>query len=376
MATVNIVKCTREVGVRYQVYYKDPYTGKKKYYKTFQRQRDAQQAANDLRTLLDTGKLPDSKKNKVRMMTFGEVADELKTEWVTKLNTGELRKKTVDEYIITLKTVTKVFGPMLLGEITDVQVKNYREEVASKLSKISSNKRLAVIKKVFTKGMQLNAVFNNPAEGLKKLSEKEHERNRYLLPDEIFALINASKKTKAKNYLPALIFLGAEHGASMQEALSLKWKDINFNFEDLGMIRFFRTKNQKERTEHLMPNTKKALLHWQKHQEAMRKARGVDATTSDFVFSHADGSQIKCFNRAWWASLEIAGIKDFHFHDLRHTFCSNLILSGAGIKEVKEMIGHEDIAMTDRYSHLTLRHRQTKQQQLSDYYAKSTQGDV
>ncbi len=38
MATVNIVKRSRVKGMRYQVYYKDPYTGKKKYYKTFQRQ--------------------------------------------------------------------------------------------------------------------------------------------------------------------------------------------------------------------------------------------------------------------------------------------------------------------------------------------------
>ena len=77
MATVNIVKRTREKGLRYQVYYKDPYSGKKKYYKTFPKQRDAQQAANDLRTLLDSGKLPDRNKSKMHMMTFGDVAEGL-----------------------------------------------------------------------------------------------------------------------------------------------------------------------------------------------------------------------------------------------------------------------------------------------------------
>ncbi len=76
MATVNIVKRSREKGIRYQVYYKEPYSGKKKYYKTFTKQRDAQQASNELRALLETGKLPDSKK-KVRMMTFGDVEKSL-----------------------------------------------------------------------------------------------------------------------------------------------------------------------------------------------------------------------------------------------------------------------------------------------------------
>ena len=58
----------------------------------------------------------------------------------------------------------------------------------------------------------------------------------------------------------------------------------------------------------------------------------------------------------------------FNFHDLRHTFCSNLILSGASLKEVKEMIGHSDIKMTDRYSHLSPAGRRTRQIELSNHY--------
>ena len=58
-----------------------------------------------------------------------------------------------------------------------------------------------------------------------------------------------------------------------------------------------------------------------------------------------------------------------YFHDLRHTFCSNLILSGAGLKEVKDMIGQADISMTDRYSHLSLKHNLSKQIQLAEHYS-------
>jgi len=369
MATVNIVKRIREKGTRYQVYFKDPYSGKKKYYKTYQRQRDAQQAANDLRALLDTGKLPDRKTSKIHMMSFGDVAEELVNEWNLKRKTGELRTKTVDEYIFTLNVVKKDFGYLLLGEITEDKIKSYRANVAENLSNVSSNKRLAVIKKVFIKGLELNAVFDNPSKGIKKLSEKDHERNRFLLPPEIFALVEASKTTKAKHYLPALIFLGCEHGASKQEALSLKWSEINFDHPDNGMITFYREKTSTERSEGLMPNTKIALLHWKEHQDLIRRRRGIDAGESDLVFSHFDGSAIKCFNRAWWTALDVAGIKNFHFHDLRHTFCSILVLAGVDLKTVKEMIGHRDISMTDRYSHLTIEHKYRKQRQLSDYYA-------
>jgi site-specific recombinase XerC len=56
-------------------------------------------------------------------------------------------------------------------------------------------------------------------------------------------------------------------------------------------------------------------------------------------------------------------------HDLRHTFCSNLVLSGADLKDVKEMIGHADIGMTDRYSHLTAQHKLLMQRQLTNPHA-------
>jgi len=368
MATVNIVKRKRDKGMRYQVYFKDPYTGNKKYYKTFRRLKDAQQAENDLRALLDSGKLPDKARKKIRMMTFNEIACELEKDWNEKLLTGKLAGKTVETYTDALKQAKLKFGHSLLTEITEDQIKSYRKDVASKLSNVSSNKRLVAIKQVFNKGLDLNAVIENPAEGIKKLSEEEHERNRFLQPYELNSLVESAKQTKAKHYLPALIFLGAEHGASKQEALSLKWSDISFEYGDLGLIRFYRTKNRKERTQYLMPKTKDALLHWKEHQTFMRRRKQIDDNDSDIVFSHLDGSPIKSFNRAWWSALEIASIKDFHFHDLRHTFCSNLILSGAGLKEAKEMIGHRDLSMTDRYSHLPMDHLHIKQNLLSSHY--------
>ena len=168
--------------------------------------------------------------------------------------------------------------------------------------------------------------------------------------------------------MPSIIFLGAEHGASKQEVLSLEWSDIDFEFQDIGLIRFFRTKNTRGRTEFLMPRTKKALLEWKAHLEWKRHRTKMTRVKSDNVFCRIDGTPIKNFNKSWWACLKAAEIKDFHFHDLRHTFCSNLIMSGGDLKDAKEMIGHADISMTDRYSHLTNDHKHNKQRHLATYY--------
>jgi hypothetical protein len=74
MATVTIQKRTRKKGVRYLVSYKVPMNGKKKYYKTFGKYREAQQAANDLRSMLDSGNLPDPKRTKLNALSFNQVA--------------------------------------------------------------------------------------------------------------------------------------------------------------------------------------------------------------------------------------------------------------------------------------------------------------
>ena len=216
--------------------------------------------------------------------------------------------------------------------------------------------------------MKIHAVTANPVKSITLLSEKSHERKRFLFPEELDRLIETTQKVRGKFYLPAIIYLGAEHGASKQEVLSLKWSDINFEYEGKGLITFFRTKNKRERTEFLMPRTRNALLVWRDHLEWKRHRERIVEVKSDYVFCRIDGTPLKSFDKAWRNTLKLAGIKDFHFHDLRHTFCSNLLLSGASLKDAKEMIGHSDISMTDRYSHLSMNHNLSRQTQLAEHY--------
>jgi integrase len=58
------------------------------------------------------------------------------------------------------------------------------------------------------------------------------------------------------------------------------------------------------------------------------------------------------FRKRFIKAVNEAGIEDFTFHDLRHTFASWLVMSGVDLATVSTLMGHRTIQMTMRYAHL------------------------
>src|SRR5712671_4167172 len=61
-------------------------------------------------------------------------------------------------------------------------------------------------------------------------------------------------------------------------------------------------------------------------------------------------------DRSFETILELAGIKEFRFHDLRHTFASWLMMNGGDLYELAKILGHSNIKMTERYAKLAKSH--------------------
>jgi integrase len=131
-------------------------------------------------------------------------------------------------------------------------------------------------------------------------------------------------------------------GARKGELLNLTFQDIDFN-RNTAYVKI--TKNGEPR---VLPLTDDVIIELDKFKHQNPR----------LIFN----SEIKPivyydFYKLWKKVLDQANIDNFRFHDLRHTCASYLAQSGASLLEIADVLGHKEIQMTKRYSHLCIDHK-------------------
>ena len=79
------------------------------------------------------------------------------------------------------------------------------------------------------------------------------------------------------------------------------------------------------------------------------------------------GRAITNWNRAWRTAKKNAGIRDFRWHDLRHTAASWMVNEGVPLDVVQDILGHEDISTTRRYAHRDVSHMRDAMDKLASH---------
>jgi len=155
---------------------------------------------------------------------------------------------------------------------------------------------------------------------------------------------------------------------------SLKWDQIRD-----GFIYLKKTKTMNPR-QIPINDTRQALFdHIRKHGE---KSTVVDMKSKIskikknpvYVFTF-NGEPVMDIHKGFTQAVEGAGIRDLKFHDPRHRFASHLVMNGATIKDVMELLGHKDTKMTNRYAHLSPEHKQKAVSLLNRLTAKTGMSD-
>ncbi len=190
------------------------------------------------------------------------------------------------------------------------------------------------------KNRRLPRGFESPTRHIEKLTE-DRGRVRYLKEDERERLLVAAKSSSwARLYL--LVLMAMTTGARRGELLGLRWCDLDLERGEAALI---ETKNGDRRVLVLLPQV----------LDELAKFAPKDAPTSlALVFrSRLRPSQPFAFKSAWLEALAQAKIREFHFHDLRHTFASYSAQHGASLLEIADALGHRTLKMVQRYSHLS-----------------------
>ena len=97
----------------------------------------------------------------------------------------------------------------------------------------------------------------------------------------------------------------------------------------------------------------------------------MTARTDSLVSCSRNGTPYRSFRTAFETAVQKAGLADFTFHDLRHTFASCLVMSEVDLPTVKELLEHKDISMTLRYTHLSTDHKQQAVHRLEHFGEKA-----
>lgn len=208
---------------------------------------------------------------------------------------------------------------------------------------------LAALSPVFTEAVkEWGWMETSPLQKVKKPKEPSG-RVRFLSDDERDRLLEACKASGNKYLYPAVVIALAT-GARYSEILGLKWEDVYFDNRRI-ILRENGIRGIKNGETRAAPLTGLAygLL------KDLSKIRRID---SNLVFPSTinRGQKPILLRKSWETALESADIKDFRFHDLRHSCASYLAMNGASLAEIAEVLGHKTLQMVKRYAHLSESH--------------------
>jgi len=328
--------------------------------------RDAQAMLIDRKKEVQEGRDP-TLVRKIKYYTFDELQGHYEA-WAERQRSFRSKKGFI-------KQLKKTFGGLPLRSFNTRLLEEYQSKALAKGKAHSTiNRHIGTLKHMFTKAVEWEMVEEEVLKKVRrvKLLPENNRRLRYLTREECEALLNV-----CVIHLRPIVLTALNTGMRKEEILSLEWeKNVDLKH---GFILLDITKNG-ERREVPINNTLRETL-----QSLVRHIK------SPYVFTDVTGRRFKDIKKSFATALKEVtidrctecnfegqkgedkepgqcpecggkmvrrkGLKDFRFHDLRHTFASHLVMAGVDITTVKELLGHKTLTMTLRYAHLAPAHK-------------------
>ena len=157
--------------------------------------------------------------------------------------------------------------------------------------------------------------------------------------DEVFSVLQALKKEEGQaKKETALFFLLYGGGLRVSEACHLQSKNIDWP----SRIIKIKGKGDKERLVCLPKKAIEKIKYLKENQP--------------YLFGHKPLSERKAYDIIKSMGQKAGLLKPLHPHALRHSFATHILLGGGNLRILQELLGHKNLATTQKYTHLDLAH--------------------
>jgi len=278
-------------------------------------------------------KLPESLRG--RVVSFREIADDA-------LTFSKANKRSYPDDACRMKKLLEWFGDRQADAITGLELEQRLNDVyaAEAWAASTFNHYKSLLQMVYREGRRSGKVTTNPARDIRHRKECNN-RVRFLSRGENgeYARLAQVIRSKYPEHLAEFTFaLNTGLRLSSQYGATYEMLDIGRSVLDVP-----RTKN--DEPVHVPLNSEVlAAIH---SLPSWEERKGP-------IFRNQRHFQKPVLSNDHWfkPSLKAAGVGNFRWHDLRHTFASWLVQDGVPLDRVSKLLGHKSLQMTMRYAHL------------------------
>ena len=250
---------------------------------------------------------------------------------------SSLKASTLETYEFNSASCIRLLGHLHLDEFNRKVLGDFiAVRKRTGVTDATVRRDLAFLGSVFTAAIRRGWVDTSPVTALDKRALKESRPRIRFISREEFGRLHAAASSSLK---PVLV-LAVETGMRKEELLSLRLEQIDLRRREVHLEITKTSSPRRVPLSVTAVDTIRDLLE--------RRGR----PTSPFLFCKTDGARIGDPKKAFNGACDRAGLTDFRFHDLRHTFASWWVQGGGDLYRLSRILGHATLQMTTRYGHL------------------------
>lgn len=289
-------------------------------------------------------------KNKKESVTFAEYAADF-----MRRHKSCVRRTTYDTYSWNLsKKINPEIGEIDVGEIDSAVLQDYVDRMAARGMSVHSVRDNVGIIKLVVKDYAKTSNKPAPAIDVKYPKAKKRDMSERILKSQDYETLY-KHCVENPNKIGIAVLLGMVLGMRIGEVCGLMMQDVDLEENRIKIVRSVkrvRTQNGSE-LEISDPKTASSVRTIPLPEEVASVIKKLELRESDYIASgKSTPTEPRTLRQAYGRLLKRLGVNPHTFHDLRHTFASRAIASGADPRSVADLMGHTTVEMTlNTYTH-------------------------